>query len=114
MTSHPIEHTAPAAHARRARDLIAQMSLEEKVAPMSGDRTMPQLLVDAFVYHHYNRVPYPAGGNARLGVPPLKFCDGPRGVVSDHATCFPVSMQRGASFDPQLERRVGEAIGAEV
>jgi beta-glucosidase len=108
------EHAALAAHAERARDLVAQMSLEEKVDLMSGDRNLPDLLVDALVYRHYNRVPYPAGGNARLGVPPLKFCDGPRGVVTGHATCFPVSMQRGASFDPDLERRVGEAIGAEI
>jgi beta-glucosidase len=111
MIAQPITHTAAA---ERAHDLVAQMSLEEKVELMSGDRTLPLLLLDAFAYHHYNRVPYPAGGNARLGVPPVKFCDGPRGVVSEHATCFPVSMQRGASFDPDLERRVGEAIGAEV
>jgi beta-glucosidase len=111
MTAEPV---APPAAAERARNLVAQMSLEEKVALMSGDRTLPQLLLDAMVFRHYNRVPYPAGGNTRLGVPPMKFCDGPRGVVTDHATCFPVSMQRGASFDPELERRVGEAIGAEV
>jgi beta-glucosidase len=114
-SEHPAsEHPALAAHAQRARDLVAQMSLEEKVHLMSGQTDLRALMVDAFVYRHYNRLPYPAGGNARLGVPPVKFCDGPRGVVSDHATCFPVSMQRGASFDPQLERRVGEAIGAEV
>jgi beta-glucosidase len=111
MTAQPV--ASPAA-AERAHDLVAQMTLEEKVELMSGDHNLPQLLLDAFVYRHYNRVPYPAGGNARLGVPPVKFCDGPRGVVAGHATCFPVSMQRGASFDPDLERRVGEAIGAEV
>jgi beta-glucosidase len=111
MTAEPV--AAPAA-AERAHDLVAQMSLEEKVELMSGGRTLPQLLLDAMVLHHYNRVPYPAGGNARLGIPPITFCDGPRGVVTDHATCFPVSMQRGASFDPDLERRVGKAIGAEV
>jgi beta-glucosidase len=114
MTSLPSEHAALTAHARRARDLVAQMSLEEKVDLMSGNTDLPALLLDALVYRHYNRLPYPAGGNVRLGVPPVKFCDGPRGVVTDHATCFPVSMQRGASFDLDLERRVGEAIGAEV
>ena len=30
------------------------------------------------------------------------------------ATTFPVSMARGASFDPALEQRVGQAIGAEL
>ena len=30
------------------------------------------------------------------------------------ATVFPVSMARGATFDPDLEERIGEAIGAEL
>lgn len=30
------------------------------------------------------------------------------------STTFPVSMARGASFDPALEERIGEAIGAEL
>ena len=30
-----------------------------------------------------------------------------------HATAFPVPMARGATFDPELERRVGDAIGIE-
>jgi beta-glucosidase len=100
--------------ARQANEIVAQMRLAEKVALMSGDRSLPLLSIDALFYRHYNRVPYTAGGNTRLGVPPLKFCDGPRGVVTGHATCFPVAMQRGASFDVDLERRVGEAIGKEI
>src|SRR5262249_4411750 len=114
MSSQRSEESSAEEFAERARELVGQMALEEKVALMSGDYSMAALVRDAFVYRHYNRLPYPAGGNARLGVPPVKFCDGARGVVTDHATCFPVSMQRGASFDPELERRVGEAVGAEV
>ena len=30
------------------------------------------------------------------------------------ATCFPVSMARGATFDPDLEERIGRAIGTEL
>ncbi len=30
------------------------------------------------------------------------------------ATCFPVSMARGATFDPDLEERIGRAIGSEL
>ena len=30
------------------------------------------------------------------------------------ATAFPVSMARGATFDPELEERIGDAIGAEL
>ena len=31
-----------------------------------------------------------------------------------NATCFPVSMARGATWDPELEERVGDAIGREL
>ena len=45
---------------------------------------------------------------------PYTFFDGPRGMVGGEATCFPVAMQRAASFDPDLEKRIGEAIGKEI
>jgi beta-glucosidase len=98
----------------RARQIVGQMSLEEKVGLMSGDYGMAQVFIDMLIFGHYNRVPAVAGGNRRLNVPALKFCDGPRGVVSGHSTCFPVAMARGASFDVELEERVGEVIGKEV
>ncbi|WP_218961796.1 glycoside hydrolase family 3 protein [Actinomyces ruminis] len=62
----------------------------------------------------YNHFPYPAGANARLGIPGIHFIDGPRGVVVGSATAFPVSMARGATWDPDLEERIGQAIGEEV
>src|SRR5215470_17077847 len=111
---HPTRKAEQERFARQANGIVAQMRLAEKVALMSGDRSLPLLSIDALLYRHYNRVPYTAGGNTRLGVPPLLFCDGPRGVVPDHATCFPVTIQRGASFDVDLERRVGEVIGKEI
>jgi beta-glucosidase len=100
--------------ARKAAEIVSQLSLEEKVALMGGRTSLLKLALDSLVFGHYNRSPYPAGGNRRLGVPPILFCDGPRGALPDHATCFPVSLARGASFDVDLERRVGEAIGEEV
>ena len=53
-------------------------------------------------------------GNERLGVPPLLFNDGPRGVDMGASTCFPVPMGRAASFDTDLEQRVGDVIGREL
>ena len=64
--------------------------------------------------NHYNIDPYPTMAVDRLGVPNVRFVDGPRGVVAGSATCFPVSMARGATFDRDLEREIGKAIGAEV
>jgi beta-glucosidase len=101
----------------KAQSIISKMSLEEKVYLMSGRVSTEQLLEDFFTPNrlkHYNWYPYPAGGNERLGVPELKFCDGPRGVVCGQSTCFPVAMGRGASFDTDLEERIGEAIGKEI
>lgn len=101
------------AYTTKAQEIVGQMSLEEKVYLMSGRVSMEEMLED-FKDRHYNWRPYPAGGNGRLGVPELKFVDGPRGVVSGNSTCFPVAMARGASFEPELEERIGHAIGKEV
>jgi beta-glucosidase len=102
-------------YTERAKSLVEQMTLEEKVALMSGKVTMEEMLSDFQIPgRHYNWYPYPAGGNERLSVPEVKFCDGPRGVVSGISTCFPVTMLRGATFDTELEERVGNAIGKEI
>jgi beta-glucosidase len=53
-------------------------------------------------------------GNERLNIPTMRFFDGPRGLVSGEATCFPVAMGRTASFDNELEFKVGEVIGKEI
>ncbi len=94
--------------------VIGQMSMKEKVAQMSGSSSLLKLAVDMFIFKHYNRKPYPAGGCKRLGIPPIKFSDGPRGVAMDHSTCFPVAIARGASWDPELEQLIGEAIAKEI
>ena len=94
---------------QKACELVKQMTLEEKVYLMSGrDET---LLAGK---ERYNLKPYLSGGNERLGIPDVAFADGPRGVVVGNSTAFPVSMTRGATFNPALEEKVGEAIGKEV
>ena len=91
------------------------MTLKEKIGLMSG-RSITKLLLPfhVLVFRHYNRTPYANNAVERLGVPSMRFCDGPRGVVSQNSTCFPVAMARGATFDTALERRVGDVIGKEV
>jgi beta-glucosidase len=98
----------------KAREIISRMTLEEKIFLMSGSMSYLKMGMDMINGHGYNYTPYPAGGCERLGVPELRFCDGPRGVVSGKSTCFPVTMARGASFDRELEERVGEAIAKEI
>ena len=96
----------------KARALLAQLTLREKIKQMSGD--IPFLTGGPAMARAYNTEPIPAGENLRLGIPGIRFSDGPRGVVMYHSTCFPVSMARGASWDVELEQRIGDAIGVEA
>lgn len=95
-------------------EVIPKLTLEEKIGIMSGQITEQKLMDDLFLICHYNVKPYPTKAVERLGLPNIRFVDGPRGVVSGSATCFPVSMARGASFDRELEEEIGKVIGAEV
>ena len=87
------------------------MTLHEKLHLLSGDGPLVRGLAD--MARRYNETAYVAGEVPRLGLPGIRFSDGPRGVVMGHATAFPVPMARGATFDPDLEERVGDVIGVE-
>lgn len=95
-----------------ARDILVELSLEEKIDQMTGSLTMAQMGAE-YLLHSYNWKPYSAGENARLGIPGVRFTDGPRGIVSGNCTAFPCSMARGASWDPALEEEIGDAVGVE-
>ncbi len=96
----------------KAQALLKQMILREKVWMLNGNW---DIFGNVEKYQNgYNPVPIETNGCPRLGVSPIGFSDGPRGVVMGHSTCFPVSMARGASFDPELEKRVGDVIGKEA
>ena len=88
------------------RKLVAQMTLEEKAGLCSGDD-----------FWHTKAV-------ERLGIPRSMVSDGPHGLRkqeerADHlgvndsikAVCFPAACATAASFDPDMIRRMGEAIG---
>jgi beta-glucosidase len=109
------EATCPLTHSEieeKALSLLGQMTLKEKVWLLNGNwdilatmrKGSENLLSEPFV----------SNGLKRLNVSPIRFSDGPRGAVVGNSTCFPVSMARGASFDRDLERRVGDAIGKEL
>ena len=96
-----------------ARELVACMTLEEKLGCLDGDTPLWPGLFDMTSGGYYQH-PWPAAKVPRLGIPGIDFADGPRGCVIGDATAFPVSMARGATFDPDLEERIGEAIGTEL
>src|SRR6185295_4320404 len=87
---------------RRIDELLAQMSLTDKLEQMHGSNVRDGT--------------WSTPGVAALGIPGFAMIDGPRGVsaLAGHATAFPVGMARGATWDPALEERVGEAMGREA
>ncbi len=117
----------------KAKEILKEMTLEEKLKQMVGMYTQIQAfkllpknsegmqLFEAryedwmTIYQLINK----GSDNKRLGIPPIIFSDGPRGVVGPRKnirkpTCFPVAIARAASFDTELEERVGNAIGIEL
>ncbi|MBC7519890.1 MAG: glycoside hydrolase family 3 protein, partial [Sandarakinorhabdus sp.] len=102
----------PADIAARIDAVMAAATLAEKVGMMSGKGFFEAFKADGGLW---GARPYRAGGGIdRLGVPAFYFTDGPRGVARGQSTCFPCTMARGASFDVDLERRIGEAMGIEI
>jgi beta-glucosidase len=77
---------------QRAAELLAAMTPEQKVAMALGDYA----------------------SLASLGVPTLPSADGPSGIRADGTTSFPSAQTLAATFDRDLARAYGEAIGAEA
>lgn len=94
-----IDHGAVAA---KVDVLMAGMTLGQKLNEIRGQQ---QTTIEGLYY---------AGGDEDLDIPPFKMVDGPRGARAGKATAFPVAIGRAATFDVELERRVGVAMGLEV
>ncbi|KAK2810583.1 hypothetical protein FQN50_002840 [Emmonsiellopsis sp. PD_5] len=92
--------------------LLQQLTIEERLSLLDGDIPFWEGMADMF-YDRYNRDPYIHGAVPRLGIPGIRFTDGPRGVVVGESTAFPVAMGRGATWDLELEEKVGNVIGLE-
>ena len=98
--------------ADQVSSILELASLAEKVEMMSGHGFFAQFRESR---GRLSAHPYRAGGGCeRLNVPAFYFTDGPRGVARGNSTCFPCTMARGATFDPDLERRIGEVMGIEA
>jgi beta-glucosidase len=94
----------------RARDLLARLTLQEKVSLLHGDGT------------------FTTPGLPRFNIPKLWMSDGPQGVREemqanswnsagrndDFATALPAGVGLAASFDPELAKAFGNVIGEEA
>ena len=94
---------------KETAELIAELSLLEKAALLSGENTWETRRID------------------RLGIPAIWMSDGPHGVrrqvgSADHlglngsepATCFPTSATVANSWDEELAAEIGAALGREA
>lgn len=97
-----------------ARELLAQLSLDEKIGMMSGDMSFFEGMLGMNRGGYYRQPRTTAGAIPRLGIPGVRFSDGPRGFHGEGATTFPQASARGASWDPSLEERIGDAMGREA
>lgn len=97
-----------------ARSFVDELTPEERLWCLDGDAPTWAGLGFLGQEDGYHRMPFAAAELDRVGLPGVHFADGPRGCVVGNATAFPVSMARGATWDPELEERVGEAIGREL
>ena len=93
---------------KKAKELVKQMTLEEKCSLLSGKD-----------FWHLK-------GVERLGIPSIMVTDGPHGLrkqagKGDHvglgesvkATCFPTASLLASSWDEDLIKKVGEYLGEE-
>ena len=93
---------------KRAEEILKEMTLEEKAAFCSGRDFWKTKALE------------------RLGVPSVMMCDGPHGLRTqegegDHlginasieTVCYPTASALAASFDRDVMRRLGEALGQE-
>jgi len=85
----------------RIEELLAALTLEEKVSMMAGSDS----------WH--------GTGVERLKIPQLKVTDGPNGARGDAvsgatAACFPVGSALAATWNTELIHKVGRALGMEA
>ena len=106
----PIYQNPDAPIEDRIQDLLRRMTTEEKIEQLSGG----QITVTGLMGLATQQAGYDTPDNERLGIPGLKFTDGPRGVRFGKSTCFAVPASRAASWDRQLEENVGYAMGIEA
>lgn len=93
---------------KKVQDILSKMTLEDKISLCNG----------ADFWH--------SKGMAQYGIPAVTMSDGPHGVrcqkngadmlgvnESEPATCFPTAVTSGATWDAELLKAEGQAIGEE-
>jgi len=84
--------------------LLARLSRTQKLALVRG-ATDPEGTATGYL-----------SGVDEIGIPPFRLVDGPLGIRAEgqRTTAFPASIATAATFDPDLARRQGAAMGREA
>src|SRR5579884_3149782 len=91
------QRLTPAEIDRRANELLAKLTLEQKIRLIGG--------VDGMFTH----------AMPQIGLPRLKMSDGPVGVrVWGPSIAYAGGVGLAASWDPELARKVGVALGSDT
>ncbi|MDE6071890.1 MAG: beta-glucosidase, partial [Muribaculaceae bacterium] len=82
-------------HKERARELVAAMTLDEKIDYLSGETSFSLRPVK------------------RLGIPRILLADGPQGIRNhcEHSTLYPCGIMLASTWNRDLARRYGESLG---
>lgn len=105
------------AFVRTLEDPAAQPTLVNRVQNMPVDRKVRQMYGWPSCSYNSGTECFQQQAMPEEDLPLWQMRDGPRGVRrlgAGPATAFPVAMARAASFDLDLEARIGEAIGREM
>ena len=127
MATTMMAQSAPKLNANNIDEVIKAMTLEEKAQMLVGGGNDGFVGSGAMLGHQKKFVPGAAGTTVaipRLGIPATVQCDGPAGVHIDahregdsrnyYATGFPVGTCLASTWNTDLVRKVGEAIGNET
>ncbi|MCL2518327.1 MAG: glycoside hydrolase family 3 C-terminal domain-containing protein [Oscillospiraceae bacterium] len=118
---------------QRVEDLLARMTIEEKIAQLVMSRSMPELikmLDDGTFPEHgvsscyngnvsvppedFNRLHKYVLENTRLGIPLSVHGESLHGVMLNGATVFPQAIGLGSTFNTELMSEIVNIIGAEA
>ena len=127
MATSMMAQSAPQLNANNIDEVIKAMTLEEKAQLLVGGGNDGFVGSGAMLGHQKKFVPGAAGttvGIPRLGIPATVQCDGPAGVHIDthrdgdsrtyYATGFPIGTCLASTWNTDLVRKVGKAIGNET
>ena len=127
MATTMLAQSAPQLNANNIDEVIKAMTLEEKAQLLVGGGNDGFVGSGAMLGHQKKFVPGAAGTTVaipRLGIPATVQCDGPAGVHIDahrdgdsrnyFATGFPIGTCLASTWNTDLMRQVGEAIGNET